>query len=345
MSILTRGIIHVTGEHDTGKTSFALECGAHPSKICMVDDDVKGRGTIEQLTASGLTFGAYHDFVSLTKKGTELDRHNFGLSIIDSIKEGQFDVIIWDTWTRMGRTCHKVILENPSRFRKHWAKMGKIKGAEQWQEAADYEAALIAAMAQKAPLIILVTHLRDHYRNNVKTGKLIPASSKTLNRVPNMRLWLRHNPHSPVPIGLLLKRLDVKKMTDQGLRTVCVTPRRITPMPGEQSLWDAIARYLDSPVGDRELTPEEQPTSYELSILDGTLTEDQKLAWRAGVADYQSELAQEKLTRQHTLTMADILGTIDIIKAKELRAAGKSPMDIAKELDCSVPEVLRALKS
>jgi len=34
---IMKGVIHVTGEHDTGKTTFALECGAQPEQICFFD--------------------------------------------------------------------------------------------------------------------------------------------------------------------------------------------------------------------------------------------------------------------------------------------------------------------
>ena len=40
-----KGIIQVTGPHDVGKTTFALECGA--KRILFVDDDIKGRNTVE----------------------------------------------------------------------------------------------------------------------------------------------------------------------------------------------------------------------------------------------------------------------------------------------------------
>lgn len=346
-----RGIIHVTGGHDTGKTSFALECGASPDRICFVDDDVKGQGTVKQLAQAGIEFGSYHNFTLATKGKTELDIHKLGLGIIGNLKPSQYDAIIWDTWTRFAKTCHSAVQANPAKFRKYWSAMGRIKGAEQWQEAANYEAAIIAAMNDQIPLIILVTHLKDDYKNNVKTGRTVPAASRTLARVPNLRLWLCHNPNSPVPIALLLKRLDAKKMTDKGLRTVCITPRRIVPRPDDTSLWDAITRYLETPVGNRELTEEEQPNAAELSILDGTLTEDQKLAWRVGLKESQHELDMGGVPpmppRKRTRT-TDIVGEgPPHPQEKEIRGmatAGDSKMDIAKALGIPLREVIMALK-
>ena len=62
------------------------------------------------------------------------------------------------------------------------------------------------------------------------------------------------------------------------------------PNENENSLWDVIRRYWDFPFGDRIPTPEEMPNEYELSILDGTLTADQKVALQLTLAESQVEL-------------------------------------------------------
>jgi hypothetical protein len=103
-----------------------------------------------------------------------------------------------------------------------------------------------------------------------------PDSSKVLESVPRMRVWLRQNSNSPVPVGLILKRLDKKVVQDGKVRTVSVLPRKIVPLPTEHSLWDTIWRYWDNPIDLAEPDSLEIPTEYELGILDGTLTKDQK---------------------------------------------------------------------
>jgi hypothetical protein len=55
--MLVTGIIHVTGEPDVGKTTFALESGASPERTWFVDDDVKGQSTVGELLAAGYQFG------------------------------------------------------------------------------------------------------------------------------------------------------------------------------------------------------------------------------------------------------------------------------------------------
>jgi hypothetical protein len=87
----------------------------------------------------------------------------------------------------------------------------------------------------------------------------------------------------------------------------------------------------------REFTPDEIPDAYELSILDGTLTSDQKrtfeLMLKAGVL----EVGPDELDVA-TIDQAQV----DTIK-ESLRADGKpvTPAAIADILGVTVPEVLK----
>lgn len=332
------GIIHVTGEHDTGKTTFALECGASADRICFVDDDVKGRATVTELRSAGVEFGEYHDLATMGAGLRQVELHEKCLELIAGL-EPKFDVIVWDTWSRFAKTFRHVVAANPNRFRlpKEWSAMGRIKGAEMHQEAQFYEARVISSLLVIAPTVILVTHLKDFYLNNAKTGRKIPASSRTLTRVPRLRIWLRHNPVSPVPIGLVLKRLDEKVVTERGLRTVCVLPRKITPRDGERSLWDSILRYYEEPVGLRAPAEDETPNEFELSILDGTLTKEQKhtfrLMLRAGVA--REEEAETQTEAQTELPESEV---------ERLAAEGKSVKEIAETTGKKLPVVKALLR-
>lgn len=333
------GILHITGSHDTGKTTFALECGASPDKIAFFDDDVKGRATVDDLKKAKVEFGAYYDLAELGKKCTLLNLHEKIMNVINDIKPGQFDAIIWDTWTRFAKTCRYYVQAHPNEFRNpnEWAAQGRIKGAEMNQEGTLYEARIASDLARLTRTVVLVTHLKDQYLNNVKTEKKIPACSKTLARIARFRLWLRQNPNgSPVPVGLFLKRFDRKEATDEGLRTVCVVPRKITPQLEERSLWDTIWRYWETPVGNRPPLADEIPNEYELSILDGTLTPDQKhtlnLMLEAGVVESQSDVEEAPITP--VVTPAPELPKEDPVIVMTLELAGQnlSYADIAKKL-------------
>lgn len=335
---ILEGITHVCGEHDTGKTTFALECGADPKKILFLDDDVKGRATVADLKAQGVELGGYIDLVEMSRRMNELAFHNKVAKLISEIKPGQYDALIWDTWSGFSGTCHSYVMANLAEFRQNWSPMGTIKGAQQWQEARKYEAYLLNYMAQRVKTVILVTHLKDYYAGKVKVpGKYVPASSPVLERVPRFRIWLRQNPSGrPVPIGLVLKRLDKKTfVAGEGIRTVSVLPRKIVPSAEENSLWDTIWRYWHEPVGDRELFDEELPDEYEISILEGTLTKDQARTFRLLV---ESGMLEEPQIEQE--------GVPEEVQMQvwELSSGGMLPPQIAKETGLSIPVVLRLIK-
>jgi len=325
MAQLITGISHVTGEHDTGKTTFALENGAMPSRTCFFDDDAKGRATVDQLRELQ-DFGAYHDLVELQRGKTEVDFYYAVMEIFNAIKPDQFDAIILDTWTRFQKCLHAYVITHRDEFKQHWSKMGKIKGAEEWIESQWLEAQILNQLQALAPVVMVVTHLKDYYANNAKVpGKYIPAASRTLARLPRFRVWLKQNVNSPVPIGLVLKRIDTKKITDRGIRTVSVLPRKIIPRPGDESLWDTISYYFENPVGLRAPLPSEIPDAYEMSILDNTLTEDQQrtltLMLRAGVVESEDteDEEEEKVDGKSVIDVKMELGVI----ADQLRADGK----------------------
>lgn len=327
------GIIHVTGEPDVGKTTFALQCGASPSRMAFIDDDGKERGTAAQLETAGTPFKFYKDLKSETSGLSQLQVYEKCQEIVAELAsvKGGLDAIVWDTWTRFAGTLKAYVRKNPNQFRESqdWAPMGQIKGAQQWKEAQEYEAQLLAKLNGIAPVVILVTHLKDQYIGSRKTGKQIPDASRTIVKVPAFRVWLRRNPSgSPVPVALVLKRIKSMEFVDgKGLRTVNVLPPRVQPSGDDRSVWDAIKRYTDKPVGDRELLPEEMPNQFERSLIEGIMTEDQKKMWMlmlaADVEDENGDVDDEALETAQLITeLREEMDDDEV--AQELRGQGKN---------------------
>jgi hypothetical protein len=331
-----RGIIHVMGDHDVGKTTFALECGAEPKKIVFLDDDVKGQATIRDMQDNGIEFGRYINLTNFMRGTTELDFHNKVMQLITKDLDNTiYDTLIWDTWTNFANTCHSYVTANPSKFRRNWSSMGQIKGAQEWQEARRLEREILNDLGERFDTVILITHLKDSYVNKVKIpGKMQPASSSVLESVPRLRLWLRHNPNGrPVPIALVMKRLERKIIVNGALRTVNVLPRRIAPTPDQHSVWDAIWYYWNNPLNDREPTTDESPNEFELSLLDKTLTADQKIMFNNILAAGEIEAIEEAAI--DVSFGEDTLGD----KAKFLLAQGKPKPVVAKELSITLTEL------
>lgn len=311
------GLVHVMGEPDTGKTTFALTTGYPIDEVAFIDDDIKGQTIAQSITSQNKKFALYRNLVKESAGMRETEMHELGLRIIEELEKRKPSVVVWDTWTRFENTLQPCVARNPQAFRESYSPRGTIKGAEIWKASFDYETQLIDRLLNCAQMVILTTHLKEQSINEVRTGKEIPDAKKPLIQKSSFRIWLRHNPDSPAPIGLVLKRLSkVQVNADGEMEVVSVLPRRIAP-----GTWKNIKRYWDEPVGDRPLTNDEKPNEFELSILDGVLTADQKDVLRLNVFEREKETAEIK----HKKT-----------EAKRLAADGQSPRLIAEALGVEI---------
>lgn len=317
------GLIHVTGEHDTGKTVFALSCGVQPARMVFVDDDIKGRATVNQLRAQGMEFGKYVDLTAAFREKREIERHEIGLKLINDIEPGQYDAIIWDTWSNFEATFYPVVAKDPKRFREFYAPMGQIASGERWAVSFQYEAQVIGDLLNRVPLVILTTHLKNENVNGKQTGRMIPDAKKTLNQKSNFRVWLRHNPDGPEPIGLVLKRPVKLVANEHGLHPVNILPRKMKPFT-----WERILHYWNEPVGNRPMTADEKPDEYELSILDGVLTSDQKNILKLAIIESERERAEGFSVEPDYA---------EAVRAK--RAEGMDDEDIAESLSLNYAQI------
>ena len=134
MSVLFSGMIHVTGAGDSGKTSFALECGIKPSQIAFLENDIKGKTIVDQLIKLNSPFGIYHNLVEETKGMREIDYHNYRMKIINDeiLTNPNIETVIFDTWSQFESTFHPVVAKNPSKYKEFYSPMGIIKAGEIW---------------------------------------------------------------------------------------------------------------------------------------------------------------------------------------------------------------------
>jgi hypothetical protein len=277
MGVLFRGLVNASGTHDSGKSTFAFECGASPEDIAFFDNDLKGRHIVEQIKDSGRKLGFYKNLVTETSGKKEIETHKICLESITQMeseqqKRGkQFEALIWDTWTPFETTFHPFIVTNPGQFRTYWSPNGVIKGAEQWKSAFKYESEVLDRLLHCAKMVILTAHLKPEVVGNRKTGKMIPDVKAPVVEKSMLRVYLMPSAKGPKPIGLILKRISKNTFTDNGIGTISILPRRMEPFT-----WAEIRKFWDKPVGDRPLTESELPNAFEFSILDGTLTEEQK---------------------------------------------------------------------
>jgi hypothetical protein len=291
MSNPIKGIVSVAANYGIGKTTFALECGYHPKDIIFVNDDVKETGFEKE-------FKKYVDLVAASKKMKLLELHSHGLDLILNLPKAK--VIIWDTWTQFAATFPVYVKAHLNEFRNpnEWSAKGVIKAGEIYQEAYRYEGAVLSELKSKCDLLILTFHLKQHYENNVAIpNRFKPGHDRSIEKYSDLRLWLTHGPNGQVPVGLVLKNISKRSITKQGIKTEQVLPLRL-----EQCNWENILAYWKNPIGSREPVEGERPNSFELSLIEGTLTPEDKRLYEASLSLIErqatEEAAEELLIKQ-----------------------------------------------
>lgn len=276
------GIVAIISNYGVGKTTFALECGYQPGEIAFINDDVKTTGLESQ-------FKTYVNLVEATGKMKVLDFHQYCLDLIEKLPEHK--CIIWDTWTQFQGTFPAYVKANPNQFREsnQYSPKGSMKVGEQYQDAYRYEGMILTYLKNKCDLLVITFHLKQAYENNVAIpDKFRPGHDKGIEKYADLRIWLTPNPDSQVPIGLVLKNISRRQVTKQGIRTQQVLPLRIP-----RCNWENILEYWEKPIGDRELSQNEKPNAFELSLIEGTLTPEDKRLYEASIGLVQNHQKAE----------------------------------------------------
>lgn len=227
-----KGLVHVTGDVDTGKTTFSLTTGCPPERIAFFDDDLKTQSIADSFEAQGNPFGFYFNLTrEFAQSGETKPKalHDMVLAEMKKLAKNRekYDILVFDNFSRMegGIRDHSLsIMTKISNLTP-----GQIKGMSQltWPYTYNYYAEMLDFMLSIAPLVFIITHVRDKYIGNVKTSAREPRGQRPLTEKSSFRVWLRHNPDSEAPIGLVLKRMvaiDAKTMAP-----VSIFPRKIKP--------------------------------------------------------------------------------------------------------------------
>lgn len=301
MTIITpwlRGIIEIVGEHDTGKTIAALQTVTNTRDIVFVDDDVKGEGTVRQMKDQGMEFDMYID---LSKERAKISKaptadellDGVVLPTVEKIVQKHHKVIIWDTWRIVYSSCRGHVERNQNRYSGvvHFRGSSPIIQGLISKVARMLEAKILNELKDSCDLLIITHHLKDWYRENVVVG-LIPESSGTFSEVCNMRIWLRRNHQSKVPVMLFMKRPNRPIQAKGKIVFQNMVPLKITPTDKHESIWDAIAEYEAKPIQSRTPRQDETPTAEELAAISGVLSPDQQ-RYLSQMIEYQTKFADE----------------------------------------------------
>ncbi len=330
-----KGLVAVISNYGVGKTTFALECGYHPEDIVFINDDVKETGFEDD-------FQLYIDLVSISKKKKLLDLHNYCLDLISRLPKTK--VIIWDTWTNFQNTFSVYVKAHPNEFRNpnEWSAMGKMKAGEIYQEAWRFEGAVLSELKQKCDMLILTFHLKQVYiENQPVPDRWKPGHDRAIEKYSDLRIWLTPNPDSQVPVGLVMKNVAKRHIVDNRITTDQILPKRLA-----LANWEHVIKYWNNPIGDRKALENERPNAFELSLIEGTLTPEDKRLYEAGLSLAEKKLANEQAghlminqTQEEAIkeyissNLNGELGPVKMIKIKKAIEAGELVYDGEINLD------------
>lgn len=293
-----RGIIEITGEHDVGKTIAALQTSNNMKDIVFVDDDVKGEGTVRQMREGGIEFD---DYIDLSPMRVALGKAPTADQLIDQVIDPVMErilkkkrkIIVWDTWRIVYQSLRQHVERNQVKYSSvvKWQGNSTIIQGLISRVARGLELQYLNRLKANSEIIIITHHIKDWYESNVKVGS-IPESSATFQEVCNMRLWLRRNHQSKVPVVLFLKRPNVPKIVKGKLTFIDIVPEKITPTAKHESVWDAIQDYNDNPIQSRPRRPDEIPTPEELMAIRGVLSSEMLSFVKASI-EYNLKIENE----------------------------------------------------
>jgi energy-coupling factor transporter ATP-binding protein EcfA2 len=313
-------IVIVTGPYGCGKSTFAQGTGALPARTCVIDMEKSATGDAKQIP-----FGKYLDvqaeMLKLHPKGfTALDLHDYLISQFNEIPQDGFDVIILDNATPLEEALTAKVDKSPQSFGLTANQMEYAAGLK-WGAVKTYEGNVLASLASKAKMLIIIMQLRDKWAGKkpvldefgqpVKEAK----GKETLDMFSSLFLSLDFGPEG-IPSALVLKsrisrkvyiedpknppdgitpEMVKKKLNGEpGLITISILPMRIP-----RCTWAAIRSYMTNPANLLEPAPGEKPEKKDL-------TEDDRLRLRAIVATAQKDLLEEEKEREQRETAKKI---------------------------------------
>jgi len=287
------GFVHVTGPRGIGKTTFAIDTGADPKRICVLDGEASAKDYNKQLH-----FGEYHDLIEETAEEfglecTDLQYYLHCRDILDNIPDNKFDVLVFDNILRFENGLVTYVNEHYEDF---GISRNQMKGmpALVWGAVKSLYQNLIVAWLGKVKMFIVTTPTGEKWIHSKPSGTMKPKGKDVLEWLTSLRIWLRFKENSKIPAGLVLKDRVTKMeyIEGEGIKKVSVLPRRIDPCT-----WEQIRYYMANPANHAKPLPTEVPTKDDWAVLKGTLTEEKRLQLKVVELQLQAEARAEKVAK------------------------------------------------
>lgn len=311
------GIITVTGAVNSGKTSFALQCGYKLQEIEYYGFDGKKPDVYaEDGRKLENAFGFYREYLGIMAESKELKMIEDFLADINT-KRPNTKVCIIDGEEMFRRNFAAYVKRNKDKLRDYWYGRGGIwQSYEELGFAKKFEAALFTSLQDRFDLIFIINHLEgvrdDESEKDEKP--LIPGKHRADIKEPliqkaKVRFWIVPTDGSLCPSAIVLKNPG-KHVVDTKtgkIKTMTVFPPKLSPFAlGEKrgfvSLWDVIEHYEKNPFSEKfpKVEKFEMLTDAEQEMVSEDLTESDKqllgeLALLAAKENHQRVYAQVEL--------------------------------------------------
>lgn len=271
----------VTGEYQSGKTVFALTTGYPLERVLIYDNELSAE-TYHTPDNPFVRVDLPGELARLHPKGyTSVQFYEAWLQHMRAIQPDQFDVIVVDTIEPLEDGLADWVEKNPAAFGHTAAQYQKMSGIF-WNDVKAEWKKVIQDIKARCRMVILLAHMRDQYKNNVRTGKRERRGKETLSELATLELELVRKPGQEAPSAKVLKHRFFAGSLG--------TPSSVKPvLPSwlEVCTWEVIRGYMAQPV-EKDILPPEEDDSEEREM--------EKLRLQAAIAE--AELAKVELQQQ-----------------------------------------------
>lgn len=288
-------IIGLAGEPDSGKTMWGLT--ASPDYL---NFNISSPTLVWDTEGSSVSYEGAINFrrVDLPKLATfrkagnysNLDMFMIWRDEVKQLRANQYQVCMLDTISEIEDGLTTYVRLHPGEFGYTTGQFAKMESLVWTAVKAEWKR-LLMSVAQKCQTLILTMHMMHEWKGRTTTNRRVPKGKETIKHVTSLYLTLFRTlkPGAKqlpaVPSGIYGK----SRLVRINLKTK--QPEPLLPPRIQDASPDGIRCYFKSPPDFNNLSAKER------AIPKSALSDDDKLAVRAGIASDEAARAQADLTR------------------------------------------------
>lgn len=264
----------VTGEFQSGKTVFALTTGYPLERVLVFDNELSSE-TYHTPDNPFVRVDLPGELGRKYPKGyTSLQFYEAWINHMRSVQVGQYDVIIVDTIEQIEDGLADWVTAHASEFG-HSAKQYETMSGLFWGDVKATWKRVIQDMQSRCKMVILIAHMRDEFKNKVRTGKRERKGKETLSELATLELELVRKPEQAAPSGKVLKhRFFAGSLADPA------SVKPILPTWLEKCTWEIIRGYMVHPT-EKDIQPpvidDTEEREMEKLRLKAQIAEDERI--------------------------------------------------------------------